>query len=99
MTEPRQRHRACVDFGGIEHRKVAAIFACPPHHRQQPAIALDGILAAGHEHRLRNSVAGRQQIAAEAEDEVEKAMSAARGGHDPDFAAALADVYTMAKAS
>jgi TPP-dependent pyruvate/acetoin dehydrogenase alpha subunit len=38
-------------------------------------------------------------VAAEAEREVEDAMSAARRGRDPDFDAALADVYTMAKAS
>jgi TPP-dependent pyruvate/acetoin dehydrogenase alpha subunit len=38
-------------------------------------------------------------IAAAAERQIEDAMSAARRGRDPDFEAALADVYTMARAS
>jgi acetoin:2,6-dichlorophenolindophenol oxidoreductase subunit alpha len=56
-------------------------------------------VAAGRLAQMGVSESELAEIAAEAEDEVEKAMSAARGGCDPDFAAALADVYTTAKAS
>jgi TPP-dependent pyruvate/acetoin dehydrogenase alpha subunit len=56
-------------------------------------------VAAGRLAQMGMSKGELAEIAVEAEAEVEKAMSAARGGHDPDFAAALADVYTIAKAS
>src|SRR5712692_5815956 len=52
MAQLHQRDRAGFDIGGIEHCEVAAVFAAAPDHRQQPAVALGGILAAGDEHRL-----------------------------------------------
>ena len=65
MAELHQRHRTGLDIGGVEHRKVAAILARAPDHRQQPAVAFGGILAAVDEHWLGNGVAGGQQILAE----------------------------------
>jgi len=56
-------------------------------------------IAGGRLARMGASEIELAETAAEAEGEVEKAMSAARSGRDPDFAAALADVYTIAKTS
>src|SRR5450631_3541104 len=64
MPELHQRHRTCLDIAGIEHRKIAAVFAPAPDRRQQPAIAFGGILAALDEYRLRNGVAGGKEIVA-----------------------------------
>src|SRR6185437_1339806 len=66
VAEPYQRHRTRIDVGGVEHRKIAAVFASAPYHRQQPAVALDGILAAGDKYRLGDGVADRQQVLPEA---------------------------------
>src|SRR6202011_5306098 len=65
MAEMHQRHRAGYDIPSVEHRKVAAVFPRAPDRRQQPAVALGGISTALDEHRLRNGVAGGQEIVAE----------------------------------
>src|SRR4051794_28875074 len=54
------------DIAGVEHRKIAAVFARAPDHRQQPAIAFGGLTPAFDEYRLGNGVAGGQQILAAA---------------------------------
>src|SRR6266404_7890258 len=66
MAELHQRYGTGFDIGGVEHREIAAVFARAPDHRQQPAVALGGLIVAGDEHRFGNGVAGRQQIFAEA---------------------------------
>src|SRR5665647_1374876 len=65
VSELHQRHRPGRDIAGSEDREIAAIFTGTPDRRQQPAVALGGILAAGDEYRLGDGVAGRQEIFAE----------------------------------
>src|SRR5688572_12342707 len=52
MSELHQRHRTAGHIGGVEHRKIAAVFAAAPDHRQQPAVSLAGVVAAGDERRF-----------------------------------------------
>src|SRR4051794_1069424 len=65
-TSPQLHHRrgACLDIAGVEHRKIAAVFAGAPDHREQPAIAFGGAGPAFDEYRLGNGVAGWEQIPA-----------------------------------
>src|SRR6266851_6839426 len=66
MSQLHQRGGTGFDVGGVEDREIAAIFPRPPDHRQQPAVALGRIVAARDEYRLRDGVAGRQQVSAKA---------------------------------
>src|ERR1700686_3715310 len=60
VAELHQREGTRLNIAGVEDREVAAVLGCAPDRRQQPAIALCGILAAGDEYRLGDGVAGRQ---------------------------------------
>src|SRR6202521_2873692 len=62
MAELHQRHRTCFDIAGVEDGEIAAVFARAPYRGQQPAVALGGLVVAGDEDRLRNRIAGGQQI-------------------------------------
>src|SRR5665647_983310 len=62
VSELHQSDRPGLDIAGSEDREIAAIFTGTPDRRQQPAVALGGILAVGDEYRLGDGVAGRQEI-------------------------------------
>src|SRR3984893_17687966 len=64
VAEMDQCDGAGLDVGRVEDREVAAVLARTPDHRQQEAVALGCLVVALDEHRLRNAVAGRQQVAA-----------------------------------
>src|SRR5436190_3466012 len=57
VAEMHQRGGTCFDVLRVEHRKVAAVLARAPHHREQPAVALSCILAALDKDRLGDGVA------------------------------------------
>src|SRR5690242_17168948 len=65
MAEMHQRHRTCLDILRVEHREVTAVLLRAPDGGEQPAIALGRISATFDKYRLRNGVAGGQQIVAE----------------------------------
>src|SRR3569833_2315314 len=52
------------DVGGIEYSEIAAVCGRAPDDREQPAVALAGVGAARHEHRLRQRVPVGHQVGA-----------------------------------
>ena len=75
MAEMHERRRAALDILRIEHRKIATVLPRAPDHREQPAVALGGILAALDEDGLGDGVAGRQQV-------ITQPLTLAVGMHD-----------------
>src|SRR5690349_3644723 len=64
VAEMHQRRGAALDVLRIEHCQVAAVLLRAPDHREQPAVALGGVLGPLDEDRLGDSVACGEQIVA-----------------------------------
>ena len=64
MRQPDGRNRSLREGGGVEHREVAASLGGAPNGGEQPSIPFGRFLAARHEHRFGERVAGRQSEAA-----------------------------------
>src|SRR5579863_5791238 len=62
VAEMHQRNGTGLDVGRVENGELADVLGRAPHRREQPAVALGGVLGSLDEHGLRDAVAEGEEI-------------------------------------